>query len=82
MIRTVCEPLGNTNLRAYLTSSHGDTRLLTGGNDLLQAQLAIAENSDKSNKHGAPSLMSNTQFSPCRVHATISARRAPKGARY
>jgi hypothetical protein len=51
MIRTISEPLGNANLRVYLTGSHGDARLLTGGNDFLQAQLAVAENSDKSNKH-------------------------------
>jgi hypothetical protein len=26
--------------------------LLTGGNDFLQAKLAVTENSDESNKHG------------------------------
>jgi hypothetical protein len=61
MIRTVGEPLGNSNLRIYLTGSHGDARLLTGGNDFLRTQLAVAENSDKSNKHGDPSLMKNTR---------------------
>jgi hypothetical protein len=52
MIRTISEPLGNTHLGAYLTGGHGDPRLLTCGNDFLQTQLAVAENSDKSNKHG------------------------------
>jgi hypothetical protein len=40
----------------YLAGSHGDARLLTVGNDFLKAQLAVAENSDKSNKHGGPFL--------------------------
>ena len=46
------EPLGNADLRVYLTGCHGDARLLTSGNDFLQAQLTVAEEGDKSNKHG------------------------------
>jgi hypothetical protein len=49
-IRAVGEPLSNANLPVDLASSHGDARLLTGGYDLLQAELAIAENSH--DKHG------------------------------
>ena len=48
----LASPSANTNLHVYLTGSHGNARLLTGGNDFLQALLAVAENSDKSNKHG------------------------------
>jgi hypothetical protein len=51
VVGAIGEPLGNTNLRVYLTGSHGDARLLTGGNDFLQAKLAVAENRDESNKH-------------------------------
>src|SRR5713226_3667204 len=32
MIRTIGEPLGNANLRVYLTGSHSDARLLAGCN--------------------------------------------------
>src|SRR5271169_1770031 len=52
MIRTIGEPIGNPDLPVYLTGGHGDARLLTGGNDFLQAELTVAENSDKSDKHG------------------------------
>jgi hypothetical protein len=51
MIRTLGKPVGNTNLRVYLTGSHGDARLLAGGNDFLETELAVTEDSDKSNKH-------------------------------
>src|SRR5258708_5449305 len=51
VIRTVGEPIGNTDLPVDLTGGHGDARLLTGGNNFLHAELGIAENGDKSNKH-------------------------------
>ena len=51
MVRAISEPLGDTELGVYLTGRHGNARLLTGGNDFFQTQLAIAENGDKSNKH-------------------------------
>ena len=51
MIRTFGEPLGNANLRVYLTGRHGDAGLLTGGNDFFHAQLTVAENGDKSDEH-------------------------------
>src|SRR3954467_4548183 len=78
MIRTLREPVGNTNLRVYRTGSHGDARLLTGGNDFLQAQLAVAENSDKSNKHGDlvdeeyPVSSAHADFMPPLVRAVLS----------
>jgi hypothetical protein len=37
MIRTIGKPVGYTNLRVCLAGSHGDARLLTVGNNLLQA---------------------------------------------
>src|SRR4051812_1697492 len=52
VIRTMGEPLGNADLRVDHACRHGDAGLITGGNDFLQAQLAVAENSDKSNEHG------------------------------
>jgi len=52
VIGAVGEPFGNADLRIDLTGRHGDARLLTGGNDFLQAKLAVTENSDESNKHG------------------------------
>jgi len=51
MVRAISEPLGYAELRVYLTGRHGNARLLTGGNDFLQTQLAVAENGDESNKH-------------------------------
>src|SRR5580693_5878565 len=52
VIRAVGEPFGNADLRVDLTGGHGDARLLTGGDDLFQAQRAVAENGDKSDEHG------------------------------
>src|SRR5947207_1178493 len=52
VVRTMGEPLGNADLRVDHAGRHGDAGLITGGNDFLQAQLAVAENSDKSNEHG------------------------------
>src|SRR3981081_3219038 len=52
MIRTFREPVGNTDLPVYLTGRHGDAGHLTVGNDFLQAEWAVAENGDKSDKHG------------------------------
>ena len=51
-IRPLGEPVGNSNLRVHRTGTERDARLITGGDDLLQAKLAVAENSDKSNEHG------------------------------
>jgi hypothetical protein len=50
-IRAIGKPLGYSDLRVYLACSHGDARLLTVGNNLLQAQRAVTENSDKCDKH-------------------------------
>src|SRR5712692_7155663 len=52
MIRPLGEPVGDADLRIDRTGSHGDARLITGGNDLFQTELAIAENGDESNEHG------------------------------
>jgi hypothetical protein len=52
MIRTMGDPFGNAGLPVYLAGSHRDARLIAIGNDLLQAELtAVAEDSNKSNKH-------------------------------
>ena len=48
MIRTLGQPFGNADLRMDLTGRHRDARLITGGDDLLQTELAVAENSDES----------------------------------
>src|SRR5229473_7964014 len=61
MIRTFGEPVGNTDLPVYLAGHHGDAGHLTVGNDFLQAKLAVAENGDKSDKHGNLSLMRNAR---------------------
>jgi hypothetical protein len=52
MIRALGEPVGNTDLCVDGARAHGDARLFTGGHDFLQAERAVAEKSDKSNKHG------------------------------
>src|SRR5258708_30370999 len=52
MIWAPGEPVGNADLRVDGARAHGDARLLTGGHDFLKAELAVAEKSDKSNKHG------------------------------
>jgi hypothetical protein len=51
-IRPFGEPVGNSNLRVHRTRTERDARLITGGDDFLQAKLAVAENGDKSNEHG------------------------------
>jgi hypothetical protein len=43
-IRTIGEPIGYSDLAAFLASSHRDARLLAVGHNLLQAQLSVAEN--------------------------------------
>jgi len=45
------EPIGNPDLRIHRTSRHGDPRLFAVGDDFLEAELAVAENGDKSNEH-------------------------------
>jgi hypothetical protein len=45
------EPIGNADLRIHRAGCHGDTRLFTVGDDFLQAELAVAENGDKSDEH-------------------------------
>src|SRR4051812_22095358 len=57
VIRTFGEPIGNTDLSTDLAGGHGDAGLLTGGDDFLEAELAVAENGDKSNEHGGLSLV-------------------------
>jgi hypothetical protein len=52
MIRAIGKPLGYSALGVYLARSHGDARLLTVGDNFLQAQRTVAENSDKCDKHG------------------------------
>jgi hypothetical protein len=51
-IRPLGEPIGNSDLRVHRTGSERDAGLIAGGDDLLKAKLAVAENSDKSNEHG------------------------------
>jgi len=51
-IRPLGEPIGNSDLRVHCTGTERDAGLITGGDDLLKAKLAVAENSDKSNEHG------------------------------
>ena len=46
------EPISNSNLRVYRTGTEGNARLITGGNDFLEAELAVAEDGDKSDEHG------------------------------
>jgi hypothetical protein len=66
VIRAVGEPFGDADLGMDLAGSHGDARLITGGDDLLQAQRAVAENGDKSNEHGDLFLTVNPA---CQIHA-------------
>jgi hypothetical protein len=51
-IRPLGEPVGNSNLRVDRAGAHGDAGLVTGGDDFFETELAVAENSDKSNEHG------------------------------
>jgi hypothetical protein len=51
-IRPLGEPVGNSNLRVDRAGAHGDAGLVTGGDDLFETKLAVAENGDKGNEHG------------------------------
>jgi len=51
-IRPLGEPVGNSNLSVDRAGVHGDAGLLAGGDDFLETDLAVAENSDKSDEHG------------------------------
>ena len=54
MIRTLGEPVGDTDLRGRCAGGHGDARPLTVGDDLFQTELSVAENGDEGNEHGNP----------------------------
>src|SRR3982074_2738462 len=51
-IRPLREPVGNSDLRVDRAGAHGDAGLVTGGDDLFETQLAVAENGDESDEHG------------------------------
>jgi hypothetical protein len=51
-IRPLGEPIGNSDLRVYRAGGHGDAGLVTGGDDLFETELAVAENGDESDEHG------------------------------
>ena len=51
-IRPLGEPVGNSNLRVDRAGAHGDAGLVTGGDDLFETELAVAENGDESDEHG------------------------------
>ena len=52
VIRPLGEPIGDADLRVDRAGAHCDSGLLTGGDDLFEAKLAVAEDSDESNEHG------------------------------
>ena len=51
-IRALGEPVGDSNLRVDRAGAHGDARLVTGGDDFFETELAVAENGDESDEHG------------------------------
>jgi hypothetical protein len=51
-IRPLGEPVGNSDLRVDRAGAHGDAGLVTGGDDLFETKLAVAENSDECDEHG------------------------------
>ncbi len=51
-IRPLGEPVGNSDLRVDRAGAHGDAGLVTGGDDLFETELAVAENGDESDEHG------------------------------
>jgi hypothetical protein len=53
-IRSLGEPVGDSDLRVDCAGAHGDAGLVAGGNDLFETELAVAENGDKSDEHGDP----------------------------
>jgi hypothetical protein len=50
-IRTVLKPLGDARLCMDLTVHHRNAGLIAVGDDLLQADLAVAQHGDESNEH-------------------------------
>jgi hypothetical protein len=57
VIRTLGEPIGNTDLGVYGAPTHGNAGQLAVGNDFLEAKLRVAEHGDDSDEHGDPSGM-------------------------
>ena len=51
-IRALGKPVGDSNLRVDRAGAHGDARLVTGGDDFFETELAVAENGDESDEHG------------------------------
>jgi hypothetical protein len=51
-VRTILKPLGDARLCMNLALHHGDTGLIAVGDDLFQADLAIAQHGDEGNEHG------------------------------
>jgi hypothetical protein len=51
-IRPLGEPVGNSDLRVDRAGAHGDAGLVTGGDDIFETELAVAENGDESDEHG------------------------------
>ena len=51
-IRALGEPVGDSNLRVDRAGAHGDARLVTGGDDFFETELAVAKNGDESDEHG------------------------------
>src|SRR5687768_11954233 len=51
-IRPLGEPVGDADLRVDRARAHGDAGLVTGGDDLFETKLAVAEDSDKGDEHG------------------------------
>jgi hypothetical protein len=51
VIRTLVEPIGNSDLRVDRAGTHGDAGQFTICNNLFETKLAVAEHGDESNEH-------------------------------
>ena len=51
-VGAILKPLGDTRLGMNLAIHHGDAGLITVGDDLFQADLAVAQKCDEGNEHG------------------------------
>jgi hypothetical protein len=68
-VGAILKPFGDAELGVNRAIHHRDAGLLAVGNDLLQADLAVAQKRHKRNEHGISIRRMIRLVLPCSVHA-------------